>query len=55
MRFEIWCNGMDHVDQIVSVLRAMLQAALLDGLSLEDVLAAVEVDVRGGEIVEALK
>jgi hypothetical protein len=33
MRFEIWCNGMVHVGQILSVLRATLQAALLDGLS----------------------
>ncbi len=55
MRFEIWCNGMIHVGQIMSVLRAMLQVALLDGLSFVDVLAAVEVGVRQGEIVEALK
>jgi hypothetical protein len=55
MRFEIWCNGMLHVGQIMSVLRAMLQVALLDGLLFVDVLAAVEVDVRQGDIVEALK
>jgi hypothetical protein len=55
MRFDIWCNGMLHVDQIMSVLRAMLQVALLDGQSFVDVLAAVEIDVRQGEIVEALK
>ena len=46
MRFEIWCNGILHMGQIMSVLRATLQVALLDGLSFEDVLAAVEVDVR---------
>jgi len=55
MRFEIWSNGMVHVGQIISVLRAMLQVALLDGLSFVDVLAVVEVDVRQGDIVEALK
>jgi hypothetical protein len=46
MRFEMRCNSMVHVGRIMNVLRAMLQAALLDGLSFEDVLAAVEVDVR---------
>ena len=55
MRFEIWSNGMLHMGQIMSVLRAMLQVALLDGMSFVDVLAVVEVNVRQGEIVEVLK
>ncbi len=37
---------MVHMAQIMSVLRAMLQVALLDGLLFVDVLAAVKADVR---------
>jgi hypothetical protein len=52
-------EALAHLDQILSGLRAMLQATLLDGQSLdpftfaEDGLAAAEVDVGRGEIVEA--